>query len=1472
MGQQDVSTSDNTTIKVTQLPKLASDGENWLTYHERVLNAATARGLRRHLVGTALRPTDLVEKAGKFYLSATATVPLSDDDVDKHETSIDSWEQKEAQVRELIYNTVDNSSFLQIKGERTAADLWKKLSSVHGNKGAQFEEYLLGKLQMARYAENEDMRTHLTTMNTLRERLSEIGSPISDVQFNAYIRTSLSLTTRYQPLLTTLSTTARQTRTALTSDDLIWHLVEEANTIKLEASVNKSHAALAAAHGKSKGSSEGGKGKNEKGKGKKSGPKCTNCKLKGHTNEKCFAKGGGMEHQAPDWWKQKQEAKSKEPKKESANAATASSSKGENHAYVTVGPTDFVPLDDEDFTSFVITSGHNHEAYGVSSSTDLIVDCGASSHFSPDKFKFVNFEAIPPEPIRAADGHTFSAIGCGDLVVNLPVKNGENGPPITLKRVYYAPKMAFTLVSVACLDKAGCSLTIEDGECQIRSPRPYRTILGSVPRVNNLYRLDSSAIQGPEPPKHYANVASGPISISELHYRMGHVNFQTLREMVRKGAVEGVELDSSPTPSFCEFCVRGKAHRKAFSKFSETTYTRYGEKVVTDLWGPAQVQSIGGHSFAQMFEDLYSREPRVDFLKAKSDAFESYKHYEAWVKVHRNPSGIACLGSDRGGEFLDGEFTTYLQDVGTIRHLNVHDSPQSNGVVERLNQTLVESARSMLFAAKLPPFLWAEAIHHAAWIRARIPSNALPGCMTPIERATGHKPNLKKVLAFGAIVWVKIKDAGKLDSQAVEGYFVGYDEESKGYRLYFPRRRQIAVERDVYFDKEAIIEVGDVVFEGETNERTAEADFSTPTVANDDSASAPINDDNMDPNLPKITPETTPDASQPSISTKPRRNSLSGLPQYDPNQYGRGKGRRTATKPRVDDSALVVEKDDEGEVEDVEIETDALALCFREAMHALSAVDDQPIVENAINGPESGDWKRAIEEELAQIEKLGTWELVEVPNNANVIPCRWVLRRKRNAQGKVSRYKARLVAKGFRQQFGVDYTDTFAPTVRPQTLRILLALGAANGNDIIIEQADVKNAYLNAWMHDDEVVYMEIPKFYEIFRQLPEKFKKLAKSGKRVALRLKRPLYGTKQGAHHWYEELKRILLSFGFKVSVADEATFYKVDGNSFIVIAAATDDFTIVTNSRALSTETKAQLNNHFELVDLGDINWLLGVSVTRNFEDNTISLGQQAYVEQILARFGLTDARPDVTPMEPGADYHFDSPSVSPTLLTATEKTTYREMIGSLMYCATMTRPDIAYAVSMLSQFLESPRTTHLKAVKRVFCYLLGTKHLKLILGGNTTIAGFSDADWASQHHRHSISGFAYFVGLGTISWSAKKQPIITLSSTEAEYVALTHAAKDILWIHKILKEFSFLHNLSLPTTLYCDNQGAIRLSKDATFHGRTKHIDVHFHFIRQTITSRDVELLYIPTEKMVADIFTKSLARVKFERFRAELNVM
>jgi len=164
------------------------------------------------------------------------------------------------------------------------------------------------------------------------------------------------------------------------------------------------------------------------------------------------------------------------------------------------------------------------------------------------------------------------------------------------------------------------------------------------------------------------------------------------------------------------------------------------------------------------------------------------------VKTHCNPDRIALLGSDCGGEFIDGKFKTYLQNVGTACHLNVHDSLQSNGVVEQLNQTLVKSACSMLFGAGLPPFLWAEVFHHATWLHTQVPSWALPGCMTPIEQVTGRKLNLKSVLEFSAVMWARVKDAGKLEPQAVEGHFVDYDEESKGYCIYFPWRWSIIVE------------------------------------------------------------------------------------------------------------------------------------------------------------------------------------------------------------------------------------------------------------------------------------------------------------------------------------------------------------------------------------------------------------------------------------------------------------------------------------------------------------------------------------------------------------------------------------------------------------------------------------------------------------------------------------------------------
>ena len=244
-----------------------------------------------------------------------------------------------------------------------------------------------------------------------------------------------------------------------------------------------------------------------------------------------------------------------------------------------------------------------------------------------------------------------------------------------------------------------------------------------------------------------------------------------------------------------------------------------------------------------------------------------------------------------------------------------------------------------------------------------------------------------------------------------------------------------------------------------------------------------------------------------------------------------------------------------------------------------------------------------------------------------------------------------------------------------------------------------------------------------------------------------------------------------------------------------------------------------------------------------------------------------------MEVGLDLNPDSFHLLATLLTPAEKTKYCEMIGYLMYATVMTHPDIVFAVSTLSQYLDAPQTTHLQAVTRVFHYLSDMKELKLVLGGpHSTIAGYSNVDWASQIHHHSISGFVFFVSIGAISWSSKKQPIITLSSTEAEYVTLTHSSKDIIWIHKLLTELSSVFLFTVPTTLFCDNQGAVTLSKDSKFHSHTKHIDVHFHFICQTVSHGHIVLSDCSTNDMITDIFTKALSYFKFERFCTLLGVL
>jgi hypothetical protein len=261
--------------------------------------------------------------------------------------------------------------------------------------------------------------------------------------------------------------------------------------------------------------------------------------------------------------------------------------------------------------------------------------------------------------------------------------------------------------------------------------------------------------------------------------------------------------------------------------------------------------------------------------------------------------------------------------------------------------------------------------------------------------------------------------------------------------------------------------------------------------------------------------------------------------------------------------------------------------------------------------------------------------------------------------------------------------------------------------------------------------------------------------------------------------------------------------------------------------------------------------------------IAINQKAYLELTASRFRISEANPIHTPMEPGAVLSKDQ---CPKDLI---NVPYHEACGHVLWPAVISRPDIQFAVGILSQFMQNPAVAHWKALKRVMIYLYATRNLWLVMGGNGAVSAYTDADWAGQSHRHSVSGYVFLIGIGAVTWSSKKQDLITLSTTEAEYIAGTHATKEAVWLRNFLAEIRNL--LKGPTVLRIDNRSAISLAKDNKFHARTKHIDIRYHYIRECVEAGLITPHQVPTEDNVANVFTKALPRPKFEFFRHLLGV-
>lgn len=474
-----------------------------------------------------------------------------------------------------------------------------------------------------------------------------------------------------------------------------------------------------------------------------------------------------------------------------------------------------------------------------------------------------------------------------------------------------------------------------------------------------------------------------------------------------------------------------------------------------------------------------------------------------------------------------------------------------------------------------------------------------------------------------------------------------------------------------------------------------------------------------------------------------------------------------------------------------------------------------------------------------------TWKLVPRPENTKVLSNRWVFKIKRKHDGSIDKYKARLVVRGHEQKYGIDYKEVFAPVARYETVRTILA--ASVEKKMYVHQLDVISAYVQGDLK--ETVYMEQPEAF-------------ATGDKNEVCLLQKPLYGLKQSGRAWYEKLNNCLSNINLRKSNIDPCVFVNSDSIKLVIIVTYVDDLLIVSNDLNELNSIKNTLKQKFNMKDLGPASSILGINIIRNGDTGNIQLNQKKYILELLDKFGMKNCQHISTPMEPGIKLQ------KPTILPEEKREQmkhipYRELVGGLIYLANATRPDISFAVSTLSRFCSNPTMIHWKCAKRVLRYLKGTMDYSLQY--KTTreeLKAYVDSDWAGDiNDRKSCSGNVVILAGSPISWKAKKQQTVALSTMEAEYMALTEVSKEVIYLKRLF-EYVRLNSLSEnPCKIFCDSQSAIHLCKDSVYHNRSKHIDIRYHFCREAYENGEITLEYVSTGNMLADMLTKPLCKNK-----------
>tara|TARA_R110002050_G_scaffold1058_1_gene7329 strand:+ start:131 stop:4354 length:4224 start_codon:yes stop_codon:yes gene_type:complete len=1161
---------------------------------------------------------------------------------------------------------------------------------------------------------------------------------------------------------------------------------------------------------------------------------------------------------------------------------------------------------------------------GVYSTSDIvlddtihILDSGTRSHI----FSYVEAPVDVESVKRTICGYTgqVEEISQKCTVTMVPDEIGVNGR-FTLTNVLLSKRGEVNLISVSLLcSEQNARCEFHDGTVCVRR-NDDDSVVCTGRREGGIYILNVSQINKVytvlDIPR-FKDLRVEPNELVKLHYQLGHIGYAELRRLIKQNMLHGIHEDVAKFDvPVCIICAVTKIRRLPYNHVRDYGVTSPGHFFVMDMKGPFEVSSIGGNRYWSLVVDVHSRRYFIYFHKRRNSAtcVDIIRKLigDVYSEIETKPTWIHV---DSASEYVSEEFITEVQLLGVYITVAEPGGHESVGMVERAHQTVARMTKCFLkhVTGNLADVkeLWALAAKHSVEVLNNLPAKICKE-MTRNARyfglSNGEQGVIRPMVDFGCPTVMHNNNRSEVRGLADAGkimMLVGYDSKRRCYRLLDTSTNRLHYSRTIVplpdaewtyagsASNEGVQEtalasrsdVGDNAFEPLLNavdDNGADGQGGGHTATHGTvsvMADEPLFDDHLAESEDDKSISTLLQSLQnygahedlwgddrpptPPLAL-PCRQGIELVPaQQDANIEGSNSnstpdsvttsGRSVRPPPRFEEYVMFIP--------DIENVRDAGEQFFSPTTLA-SEVYEPKTMTDALRDPDYCSlWKQAI---MKEVETLNAHEVidwyVELPPGAIPIKTKWVFKVKCKQDGTIEKFKARLVACGYSQVYGLDYLDTYAPVASMNAIRIVTAIAALLGRKLY--HVDIKGAY-----H-----YGEIEDGIVLFIQQPEGFVK--RDRRKFGCRLLRPLYGTKQGGNRWAEKLRDVLRTLGYTVSKVESSILYRLeDDGSVTIIVICTDDLLVNALERGYELLINA-IKGYFEITEFGEVTYFMGIQFFCS--SNGIRLCQEQYIGTLLKRFECEDMRTATTPLDQHSKAILEAEMNDNQVI---DDKPFRELIGGLLYIAICTRPDVLFSVNFLSRYTSRYGTDHWKAGIRILRYLKGTAKMSIRYQAMTKnderlFIEYVDSSHANEvDTRRSSAGHIAMFGGGPVMFRGTKAKCVSLSSCEAEFVAMTPASQDLIWIDMLMEELGMSDLISENRAadgcalLLTDNRAAIFLAKNPSSQSkRTKHIDVRFRFVCDAVERGILRVDWVASSDNLADILTKPLGRVLLQKLR------